>query len=304
MSSKNASFKTLLEDVKVGFKFALKNFISFFLGMIGVLILTGVLMGIIAAISVGIFFALAGNLSGVINWMIQIGSQVNNATGMIVVGAMVFLILPIVLPLFIAGGAIFGLGREVIESEGTTAEGVFAWYKSKFLTLAAGGTLGFLIVAGPPITLMVIMGSMSGGIIFDGPMVVFSTISAIWILISSGMLSMMFPAIIDGQSSIEAVKTSVRYSIRYFDRVFSTWLAFVVIDLVLLVPMLILNPMFLPMGYGIPFVAYAVLLGVAIVFVVFPAATITLNRVYLILSGDEVPAEAANDEHLEIVGGV
>ncbi|MHA1770140.1 MAG: hypothetical protein ACTSYL_11415 [Candidatus Thorarchaeota archaeon] len=303
MSSKNASFKTLLEDVKIGFKFALKNFISFFLGAIGVLLLSLVLLGVIVAIGIGIFIMWAGNIQDFMMWIIQASTEMNNTTGMIVVGAMVFLILPILLPMFIAGGAMYGMGREVIESNGTTAEGVFTWYKSKFLTLAGGGTLAFLIVAGPPTALMTIMGIFSEGVIIDGPMILFSIVTTIWLLISTGMTSMLFPAIIDGQSAIQALRTSLRYSTRYFDRVFSTWFAFVIIVAVLMLPLIILTPV--GIAYGPAIAAYGVIFGIVMVFVLFPAVTITLNRVYLILSGENDETTSITDtSDIDVVGGI
>ncbi|MCF2136664.1 MAG: hypothetical protein K9W43_05410 [Candidatus Thorarchaeota archaeon] len=306
MSSKNASFKTLLEDVKIGFKFALRNFISFFLGAIGVILLSLVLLGVIIAIGMGIFFIWAGNIQEFVMWIIQTSTEMNNTTGMIIVGAIIFVILPILLPVFIAGGAMFGMGREVIESNGTTAEGVFRWYKSKFLTLAAGGTLAFLIVAGPLIVLMTIMGMFSGGVIIDGPLILLSVVSTIWLLVSTGMLTMLFPAIIDGQSAVQALRTSLRYGTKYFDRVFSTWFAFVIINVVLMLPMLVLNPVILVgTGYVSVIISYGVIYGLILVFVFFPAVTITLNRVYLILSGEnDWPIDTIDASDIEVVGGI
>ena len=46
---KNASFQTILEDLKISFKFALKNVISYVLAIIGVFIVAGLLLVVAAA---------------------------------------------------------------------------------------------------------------------------------------------------------------------------------------------------------------------------------------------------------------
>ena len=56
--------------------------------------------------------------------------------------------LPFLAPFMVAIGAMFGLGREIVESEGTSAEGVFTWYKKKFFSLAGGGLVLFIVVVG------------------------------------------------------------------------------------------------------------------------------------------------------------
>ncbi len=302
MSLKNASLRTLLEDLKVGFKFTLKNIISFVLGMIGVLILTGLLMALIIAVILITITAQVG-FPGMISWVMDTFSQANQTTGMVLVGSMAIVVLPLLLPIFIAIGALFGMGREIIESNGTSAEGVFAWYKSKFMTLAAGGTITYLIVIGPPIILAVALSLMTGSIFGNGTQVLFAICAYLWILLSTGLLSMLFPAIIDGLPVIESLKTSIRLAVKYPDRVFSTWFAYVFIGILMTLPFgvggLAIGP-----AVGDVLAGYAVLFALALVFIVFPAATITLNRVYMILNDETVGEMEEDSPQIELVGGV
>ncbi|MHA2033694.1 MAG: hypothetical protein DRO93_13765 [Candidatus Thorarchaeota archaeon] len=304
MSVKNASLATLREDLKVGFGLAAKNIISFVLAMVGVLIVAGLLLAVIVICMIAVILIAAGGTPGIIQLFITLSIQWNASAGVIVIGTALLVVLPVLLPFFVAGGAIFGMGREVIESNGTTVEGVFVWYKSKFVPLALGGIIAFLIEIGPPALLSLVLASTSAGVVVDGPLVVLSVFSAVWWLLTSGMLSMLFPAIIDGHSVIEALRVSIRLATKYVDRVLSTWLALVIMAALLASPLLLLSlpfgPFFHPLGAG----SYAVLFGIVFVFLLVPAASITLNRVYLILSGEDHARREDDTPGIDIVGGV
>ncbi len=304
MSVKNASPATLLEDLKVGFRLAAKNIVSFVLAMVGVLIVTGLLLAVIAVCMIAVVLVAAGGIAGVVQLLTTISIQWNASTGAIAVGTTLLVVLPILLPFFVAGGAIFGMGREVIESSGTTVEGVFVWYKSKFVPLALGGVAAFLMEVGPPALLAIILAASSIGTVTDGPLVLLSVFSVVWWLMMSGMLSMLFPAIIDGHSVTDALRESFRLATRYFDRVFSTWFAFVVIVGVIAAPLALLStplaPLFEPVAAG----GYALVFALVFVFLIVPAASITLNRVYLILSGEEAVMATEETPEIGVVGGV
>jgi len=69
----------------------------------------------------------------------------------------------------------------------------------------------------------------------------------VWFAVSTGLLSMLFPSIIDGYSVFESTKRSIRMSIKYFDRVFGVWMTFLLILGVIFVP-IIAAPLTLGMG--------------------------------------------------------
>ncbi|MHA2433959.1 MAG: hypothetical protein ACXADO_12075, partial [Candidatus Thorarchaeota archaeon] len=139
----DASLGTLIEDLKVSFRFAFKNVISIFLAMLGVLLVTAViLLFMIIFVASPLFFTIG--LEAMIDFFVSWVEPFPPVDAAAFLGLLLFLVLPILAPLFVAFGALFGMAREIVESEGTTAEGVFVWYQRKFFSLAAGGIILFI----------------------------------------------------------------------------------------------------------------------------------------------------------------
>jgi hypothetical protein len=293
---KNASARIILDDLKVSFKFALKNVISYILALFGVLIISGILLVFVAIlIFVPLFFGIG--IEGLTFFFESFGTDLSTGFANILVGGLA-IALPLAAPFFVAIGALFGMGREIVESEGTSAEGVFSWYKKKFFSLAGGGLVLFLVVLGPLI--LVILGGIAVfGIDFFNFALISSGIAStmnpiigavlmIWFAVSLGLLSMLFPAIIDGYSVFEATKKSIRLSITYFDRVFGVWMAYLLILGALILPFIVtafttgpFEPALILLGsMAIPAILF-------LVFIFMPALTIGLTRVYMILTADD-----------------
>ena len=212
-------------------------------------------------------------------------------------------LLPLLSPLFVAIGVLFGMGREIVESEGANAEGVFTWYRRKFFPLAAGGIIIFLVTLVPlfiGVTFYVYIGEFSQLI-----QTILVILGVLWIALTSGALTMFLPAIIDGHSVLQALKISVKMSYRYFDRIFSVWLIFVGILILPFTPLLLMSPFVttMPLVF-IPAATVMVLWLIFDVLVVVPAVIISLSRVYLILSA--VESTPSDDEHpgISFVGGI
>ncbi len=310
MSWKNANLTVLLEDLKISFKFAVKNLISFVLGMFGVLLVTGLLIVLVAAIVLPIAIFSVG-LEG----LFQIGSHMigsfQSIDGTAIFLFLLLIVTPIIAPVTVALGALFGMGREIVENEGTTAEGVFTWYKSKFFSLAGGGLILFLVAVLPIGILMAFMESLirippdalGTGIIV--------AVAALYYTITLGFLSMVYPAIIDGHSVIDSLKISVRLTWTYFDRVFSLWIAYLLIATLLIVPFVGVPFFMMPSGTltsepGLVS-GYGLFAGIFLVFVFIPAVVIGLSRLYMILTAEEYPQEQVVDEpgaDISIVGGL
>ena len=315
---KNASFSTIIEDLKISFKFATKNVISFLLGIFGVLIVSGLLIVVVAAsIFIPLIFIIGiGNLTPFFNSFTGLETI---GVANIAAGAILFA-LPFLAPFMVAIGAMFGMGREIVESEGTSAEGVFTWYKKKFFSLAGGGMVLFLVVVGPLILLLlagtVIYGNQflniilisSGPTNFTNPIVI--SLLLIWSAVSTGLLSMIFPSIIDGYSVFESTKRSIRMSIKYFDRIFGIWMAFLLILIALILPLILIpfvvsttSPVF-TIGAGILLI-YAIPASIILIFLYLPAMTIGLTRTYMILTANDEYDETLEDESgPSFIGGV
>ncbi|RDE12713.1 MAG: hypothetical protein C4K47_07295 [Candidatus Thorarchaeota archaeon] len=286
---KESSFEVLKNDISISFRFAARNVISFILGMFGVLIVSVVLMAMIAvAIFVPIVFGLIEGIGmeGMIQFFTSFAAIWSTPQVSLMIGVFMLLAVFVLGPFMVAFGALFGMAREIVESEGTTAEGVFAWYRKKFFSLAGGGIILFLVVMWPIVLLILWMpGFVTGSLIgldFAIPMVAI----LLWVVISAGMLSLLFPGIIDGLSALAAARRSLRLSRQYFDRVFGTWLSFIGIILLTSV---------------VPLIGFLIVL-----FLVIPAMAIGLTRVYLILTDNVQETGSASSENpdFRLVGGV
>lgn len=320
---KNASFSTIIEDLKISFRFATKNVFSFLLGIFGVLIVSGLLIVVVAAM---VFIPLVF-IIGIENLTIffeSFGGMETIGIANIALGSILFA-LPFLAPFMVAIGAMFGMGREIVESEGTNAEGVFTWYKKKFFSLAGGGIVLFLIVIGP-----LLLALIAGTAIFGNQFLNIAVISAgpsnftnpiamslllVWFALSTGLLSLLFPSLIDGYSVFESVKRSVKMSIKYFDRVFGIWMAFLVILAVLILPMFVIpfvmglaGPAMMVAGGAL--ILYAIPAMLILVLLFIPALTIGLTRTYMILTAEDDADDDDYGETLEdnpgpsFIGGV
>ncbi len=289
---KNSSFETLLQDLRISFRFASKNVISYVLAMIGVLIVAGILMVIVAA-AIMIPVILAWGMEPMMQFFFSLGQNWSALQGAELFSLIMFLAIPLLGPFLVALGALFGMAREIVESDGTTAEGVFVWYRKKFLSLAGGGVVLFLVSL-MPIALMSIWAfTVTGSWMLGLPMAAVAAFAVVWLVVTTGMLSMLFPGIIDGLSVLGAVKQSVRLSRQYFDRVFGTWLSYIAVFILLSA----LTVVLIPIG---------AIAGLALVFLGLPAMTIGLTRVYLILTDNPNATETTEDEgpDVRLVGGV
>lgn len=296
----------------MSFKFAVKNIISFLLGMIGVLIVTVIVLLIgFAIISIPLLVALGGPAGFVAFFEslgVVMGAIFTTSPDPAAVTLGILAITLLVSPFFVAIGVLFGMGREIVESAGTSAEGVFVWYRKKFFSLAGGGIVMFGIIGLP---LILVYGSFFlAGIILTGiPSAIMAALSTVWIVLSSGMMTMVFPGIIDNNSVFDATRQSIRLSLRYFDRVYSTWLAFILIILFMFAP-LVLGVATLAepgLGFDIDMMAtaiYAVIAVFTLVLIVLPALVIALSRLYMILSGVEVTTFSQDEPDVSLIGGM
>ena len=303
---KNASSRTILDDLKISIKFALRNVISYVLAIIGVFLVTIILIAIVAAFVFVPMLLSSGGLDSFTIWA-ETFNEWSTAGGMTIATGIFLIALPFVAPFFVATGALFGMAREIVESEGTSAEGVFTWYKKKFFSLAGGGIMLFLFILGP--IMLVILGSVFlfgeqilniafigiGSTTTMNPLI--SGLGIVWFALSTGLMTMLFPAIIDGYSVIEATKRSIRMGIQYFDRVFGVWISYILLILALLVPLIIVpftlgtfEPALMFMG------VYAIPMALILAFVLLPAVSIGLTRVYMILTAEDEDLILQEDE--------
>jgi hypothetical protein len=305
---KNASFQTLLDDLKISIRFALRNVISYVLAIFGVFLVTIILIGIVAAVIFVPMFVTPGGIDAFTLWA-ESFNTLDAASGVTIATGIFLIALPFVAPFFVATGALFGMSREIVESEGTSAEGVFTWYRKKFFSLAGGGIMLFLFILGP--VMLVILGGVAlfGDQILNLAFIgagstgsmnpIIAALGVVWFVLSTGLMTMLFPAIIDGHSVIEATKKSISMGIKYFDRVFGTWLSYILLIVALVLPLVAMAFQFafdvFVIGM-IPLAIYGLIMGLFLAFVLLPAMSIGQTRVYMILTADDEDLILTEDE--------
>lgn len=219
-----SSLGTFGEDVKVGFKFAAKNVLSLFLAMIGVLIVTLFVLVFILLGILTVIMTFGGGFPAIIRAIMVVAEAVETFPSPTSLSIIAMLLIPLLLPIFVAIGALYGMAREIVESEGTSAEGVFTWYQRKFTSLAGAGVLAFLITILPLGLAYGYLYEVLGGVITGTNETLAIAAGVLWFVLSGGLLSMMFPAVIDGHSVKDAFVKSVGMGTRHAGRVFSLWL--------------------------------------------------------------------------------
>ena len=302
MSNSKTDFNTIIDDMMTSLRLAGDNFLTFFLaglGMAALAILMLVAMAIPLAIAAAAivfsvdptFWAQAG--PGMMTFAI--------ANPYLIVGLVALIALPVVGVLTTVVGAIYGISKEVVEDGETKAENAFSWVKRRFLAFAGAGIIQSLIVAGPIFLLSAAISLALGGIVTGVYSVLLGVFAFVWVFVTGGLLSMMFPAVVDGNNPIEALRVSVKLGVDRFDRVFGIWTAYLVLFAAMAAPAFLVayGVGFTPgMHLAIPIIAvvaggWTALAGLLLVAIVLPSMILARARVYALLTGKQLAAPKA-----------
>ncbi|MHA1963470.1 MAG: hypothetical protein ACXACG_16485 [Candidatus Thorarchaeota archaeon] len=283
-SSAAPSPSGLIKDFKVGFTLAVKNILSFGLAMLGILVVTILLLlAIVLFILIPVLFTMG--LPFLIFLVESIVAGFTTSSGLALVFLIMFLLLPLLGPFFVALGALFGMAREIVESDGTQAESAFSWYGKRGLSLLGGGVLHFIITLAPLIIAFLAISYPTWNPPTNAELEIIIPLIVIWIILVNGMLSLTFPGIIDGLSAVRAAARSVRLTCQFPGRVLGAWFIIVLIVGLPLLP--IFNELaFLwsPLLPSVLLEPYRPLAIIALIFIVIPAVSIILTRIYMILT--------------------
>jgi hypothetical protein len=268
----------------VGFTLAVKNILSFGLAMLGILVVTILLLlAIVLFILIPVLFTMG--LPFLIFLVESIVAGFTTSSGLALVFLIMFLLLPLLGPFFVALGALFGMAREIVESDGTQAESAFSWYGKRGLSLLGGGVLHFIITLAPLIIAFLAISYPTWNPPTNAELEIIIPLIVIWIILVNGMLSLTFPGIIDGLSAVRAAARSVRLTCQFPGRVLGAWFIIVLIVGLPLLP--IFNELaFLwsPLLPSVLLEPYRPLAIIALIFIVIPAVSIILTRIYMILT--------------------
>jgi hypothetical protein len=290
----------LSNDIYLGFKFAVKHFLSYFLAMLGIILVT-IVMVIVILLFIVVPLVFFVGLPALIAWVTTFSIEAGTFEGTMLIAIILLIVLPILAPFFMALGSMYGMSREIIEGESTSAESAFSWYRKRPLSLAGGGMIHFIISFLPFLIAIWGIFATSMTIPDDATLRFILPIGFIWILLSNGMLVLTFPGIIDGLSAAGAAKRSVRLCCRSPGRVLGSWAVYA---LMIGVPIMTLidDPLFnwihiIPNAYLEPYGAIMIIL---ILFLILPAMSITFSRIYLILTAqDEAVYDNDDDDDEE-----
>ncbi|TFG32731.1 hypothetical protein EU528_02730 [Candidatus Thorarchaeota archaeon] len=287
------------KDLYLGFKFAVNHFLSYFLAMLGIVILT-VIMVIVVLLFIVVPLILFVGLPAIIAWVTSFSIEVGTLEGTMLIAIVLMIVMPILGPFFIAYGSLYGMSREIIESESTSAESAFSWYRKRGLSLAGGGIIHFIVSLAPFLIAIYAIFATPIPVPTNESLRLILPVGFIWVILSNGMLSLTFPGIIDGLSAAGAAKRSVRLCCRSPGRVLGSWSVFVVL---IGVPIMsfIDDPLFdwisfIPDGFLEP---YTLVIALLILFLVLPAMSITFSRIYLILTAQDESVYDNDDDNNE-----
>ncbi len=286
------NLRDYVETIGLGFRFTRTYFVSIFLAVIGVFAITITLFLLtlfIGSIPISITY---GPFDEIFDAFDFIGDALSVTNDVEAVGIALFVGSTLLAPFLIALGALFGLGQEIIESGTADAEEALHWYRQKFGSLAAGGIVQFLFIIGP-IGLEYILAAWyyRGQEVDSTSFTILIIIAILWFLFSSGMFSMVFPSIVDGMSLSAAIKHSVNLARNNFSAVFSIWITFSSLGLLLLGPFIAQDLADFPIMAEQWYELYIITVGFMIGFILLPVYVLSASRTYLLISDPNIQEE-------------
>jgi hypothetical protein len=278
-----------VETIRVSISFTRTCYLSIFLAVLGVFVITVSLFLLILFIgSIPLSFVY-GPFDEIFDVFDSIGLALDRASEVEAVGIVLFAGSALLAPFLIALGALFGMGQEVMESGSISAEEVLLWYRQKFACLAAGGMVQFLIIIGPIGMEYILAAWYYGDRMPDSSaFTILVAIAIAWFLFSSGILSMVFPSIVDGMPISSSIKHSIELTRDNFRAVFSIWITFSSLGLLLLGPIIFQEFTDFIFLTGVAYDFYIVASVLLIALMLLPVYVLSATRTYLIISDPNI----------------
>ncbi|TFF83977.1 hypothetical protein EU524_01620 [Candidatus Thorarchaeota archaeon] len=213
----STTINTTLDDMKDSFRLAKNNILSFFLANLGMLIVMGILAALIAIPITAAAFVLVAPLSEA---TIEAFTDWAMANPLAVGGISLLVLIPLVSVFLTVEGSIYGMTHDLITTGETKAELAFSYFRHKFLTLAGAGMILTIVIALPPVAVWGLASIASGYVIGPAVAAVLSVFTFIWVFLTAGLTSMVWPAVVSGKGVQDAFKESISLSNKHFERVF------------------------------------------------------------------------------------
>ena len=213
----STTFNTILDDMKTSLKQAYGSSLSYFLANLGMVIVVVILAVLIAApVAIVAFFALAplseATWTAMSDWAV--------ANPLVIGGLGVLVLIPLVSMFLVISGSIYGMSHQLVTTGETKAETAFSYLKRKFLTFFGTGAILTIIVLLPPAIAWGLTSIAMGYAMTVPASTLLSIFTFVWVFITAGLTSMVFPAVVSGKGVQDAFKESYSLTTRYFDRIF------------------------------------------------------------------------------------
>ena len=299
----STTINTIFDDMKTSLRQAYGSALSFFLANLGMVLVVSILtMAIAIPVAVVALFALAPLTQASFFAMGEWATANPLAIGAV---GVLFLV-PLVSMFLVISGSIYGMSHQLVTTGETKAETAFSYLKRMFLTFFVTGVILTIFVILPPVAATGLTSYAMGYMVTVPVSALLSAFTFVWVFITGGLTSMVWPAVVSGKGVQEAFKESFSLATRYFDRVFGLLTAIVLLLLATFGPLVIAAlgvaaffppiTMFSPM---IPALIGAALWAVMSAFLwlllFLPMVRIAWVRVYQELTGgtiaSQIPAE-------------
>ena len=293
----STTFGTILNDMKTSAKLAWKSMLSYFLANLGMLIVMVILAGIILIPIALVAWALLAPLSEV---------QMTYANPLVIGGLGVLILIPIASLFMVVSGSIYGMSHDLVTKGETKAELAFSYFRHKFLSFAGAGAILTIIVVLPPVLAWGLTSYAMGYTITAPTNYLLTVFSFVWVYLTAGLTSLVWPAVVSGKGVQAAFKESFSLSRQYFDRVYGVLTAIVLLIAITLGPMIVagvaialtLPPVTVTSAF-FPILAGVGLYTVVMVFLwlllFLPMVRIAWVRVYQELTGGEIATQSVVD---------
>jgi hypothetical protein len=297
----STTFGTILDDMKTSAKLAWKSMLSYFLANLGMLIVMVILAGIIAIpvlVVVWVTFApfTDATMTALANWA--------TANPLLLGGLGVLVLIPVVSLFMVVSGSIYGMSHELVTKGETKAEHAFSYLRHKFLSFAGTGAVLTIIVIVPPVIAWGLTSYAMGYAITAPVTYLLTAITFVWVYLTAGLTSLVFPAVASGKGVQEAFKESFSLSRQYLDRVYGVLTAIVLLLAATFGPIIIAALATVPFVPPVTIILVPVFAGVLIytVIMVFlwlllflPMVRIAWVKVYQELTGGEIATQSVAD---------
>ena len=298
----STTYRTILDDMKTSFKQATGSALSYFLANLGMVIVVSILALLIAIpIAIVAWVALAP-ISEVTMIAMRDWALVNP---LLLGGIGVLVLIPIISLILVVSGSIYGMSYDLVTTGETKAEAAFSYLKRKFLTFMGTGAILTIVILLPPALVWGLTSYAMGYTITAAISTLLTIFTFVWVFITYGLTSMVFPAVVSGKGVQAAFKESYSLATRYFDRIFGVLTAIVLLIAATFGPVIIAGlalPAFSQPVIPMTFALFPALVGVMLwtvvsvflwLFIFLPMVRITWVRVYQELTGGTIALQTA-----------